>query len=104
MCLARRLKRDILQRGRDVSSVLDQYERFVKPGFHTFISPTMRYADVIVPRARENTTTLGMLIRYICSRVSELNPDAARRLAEHAPASFAATGERRPSLFDPDGM
>jgi uridine kinase len=50
VCLARRLKRDILQRGRDVSSVLDQYERFVKPGFHMFISPTMRYADVIVPR------------------------------------------------------
>ena len=31
VCLARRLRRDIVERGRDVSSVLAQYERFVKP-------------------------------------------------------------------------
>ena len=31
VCLARRLRRDIVERGRDVDSVLAQYERFVKP-------------------------------------------------------------------------
>lgn len=50
VCLARRLKRDIAQRGRQVDDVLEQYERFVKPGYHSFVAPTMRFADLIVPR------------------------------------------------------
>ncbi len=37
VCLARRLRRDIAERGRSVDSVLEQYTRFVKPGFHNFI-------------------------------------------------------------------
>ena len=48
--LARRLKRDIVERGRDIDGVLKQYERFVKPAFDHYIAPTMNYADVIVPR------------------------------------------------------
>jgi len=31
VCLSRRLRRDIVERGRDVDSVLAQYVRFVKP-------------------------------------------------------------------------
>ena len=34
--LARRIRRDILERGRSVEGVLDQYMRFVKPSFDTF--------------------------------------------------------------------
>ncbi|CDW99318.1 hypothetical protein [Sporisorium scitamineum] len=47
--LARRIKRDIVERGRSVNSVLDQYLRFVKPAFDTFVSATARHADMIVP-------------------------------------------------------
>lgn len=50
ICLARRLRRDLQERGRDVDSVLRQYHRFVKPGYHTFIAPSMREADLIIPR------------------------------------------------------
>jgi len=50
VCLARRLKRDIAQRGRTVDDVLEQYERFVKPGYHMYVAPTMRHANLIVPR------------------------------------------------------
>jgi len=50
ICLARRLKRDVEERGRSVDSVLVQYHRFVKPGYHTFIAPSMREADLIIPR------------------------------------------------------
>ena len=32
-CLIRRLRRDLVERGRHVESVLTQYERFVKPGY-----------------------------------------------------------------------
>lgn len=33
ICLVRRLRRDIVERGRDVENVLRQYERFVKPAY-----------------------------------------------------------------------
>ncbi len=46
--LARRLRRDIVERGRDVLQVLNQYERTVKPSFESHIAPTKKYADVIV--------------------------------------------------------
>ena len=44
ICLARRLRRDIAERGRSVDGVLEQYCRFVKPGFHNFIQPSMNFA------------------------------------------------------------
>ena len=52
--LARRIRRDIVQRGRDVIQVLDQYERSVKPSHDVFIYPTRSEADIIIPRGAEN--------------------------------------------------
>lgn len=49
--LARRLQRDITDRGRDLEGCLAQYERFVKPSFDHYIAPSMVHADIIVPRA-----------------------------------------------------
>ena len=48
--LARRLKRDITERGRGLEGVLKQYSQFVKPSFEHYIEPTMASADIIVPR------------------------------------------------------
>ena len=50
--LARRLERDIVNRGRTIDGVLKSYHRFVKPAFVEFVKPTMKYADIIVPRGR----------------------------------------------------
>ncbi|XP_022255175.1 uridine-cytidine kinase-like 1 [Limulus polyphemus] len=50
--LVRRLKRDIMDRGRDLEGVLKQYNRFVKPAFDHYIAPTMIDADLIVPRGK----------------------------------------------------
>jgi len=47
--LARRVLRDTKCRGRTVESVLQQYERFVKPAYDQFIAPLKRKADVIIP-------------------------------------------------------
>ena len=40
--LARRLKRDISERNREMVGVLKQYNRFVKPSFDTHIKPTAK--------------------------------------------------------------
>ena len=42
------------QRGRDIGSVLEQYNRHVKPAFDHYIAPSMVHADIIVPRGGEN--------------------------------------------------
>ena len=45
----RRLRRDIVERGRSVDSVLDQYLATVRPMHLQFVEPSKRYADLIVP-------------------------------------------------------
>ena len=50
--LARRIQRDIVERGRKITGVLKSYHRFVKPSHVEFVRPTMKYADLIVPRGR----------------------------------------------------
>lgn len=51
--LSRRLQRDIVERGRSLKGVLQSYHAFVKPAFTEFIKPTMKQADIIVPRMRK---------------------------------------------------
>lgn len=49
------VKRDVAERGRDVEGILNQYFKFVKPAFEEYIQPSMKHADLIVPRGVENT-------------------------------------------------
>ncbi|MGH7680307.1 MAG: uridine kinase, partial [Gemmatimonadaceae bacterium] len=46
--LIRRLRRDILERGRPLEEILDQYLTTVQPMHLEFVEPSKRYADVIV--------------------------------------------------------
>jgi uridine kinase len=48
VCLARRIARDTVERGRTRESVLDQYTRTVRPMAERFVIPTQRFADLIV--------------------------------------------------------
>lgn len=63
--LARRVMRDINTRGRTLESVLNQYEKFVKPAFDNFILPTKKYADVIIPRGVSNTVAIEVIVEHI---------------------------------------
>lgn len=44
--LARRLTRDTVERGRSVTSVLDQYMRTVRPMYFDFVAPSASWADL----------------------------------------------------------
>lgn len=46
--LMRRLERDTQERGRSVSSVLDQYRATVRPMHLQFVEPSKRHADLVV--------------------------------------------------------
>ncbi|MGF3141300.1 uridine kinase [Facklamia sp. P13055] len=63
--LSRRIKRDVIKRGRSVESVLEQYETVVKPMHHQFTEPTKRYADIIVPEGGHNHVAIDLLVTKI---------------------------------------
>ena len=62
--LMRRLQRDILERGRTVESVLEQYVRTVRPMHYQFVEPSKRYADIIIPEGI-NTAAIGTVSSMI---------------------------------------
>jgi uridine kinase len=64
----RRLKRDISERGRTVASVIEQYQKTVRPMHLEFVEPSKRYADVIIPEGGFNTVALDMVV----ARIEEL--------------------------------
>ena len=67
--LIRRLRRDILERGRTLDEILDQYLTTVQPMHLEFVEPSKRYADVIVPRGGHNEVAIEMIIAKIRGRV-----------------------------------
>ncbi|ETN62819.1 uridine cytidine kinase i [Anopheles darlingi] len=63
--LARRLRRDIQQRGRDLEGVLKQYVTLVKPAYSCYIEPTMAHADIIVPRGSSNIVAIQLIVQHV---------------------------------------
>lgn len=69
ICLARRLSRDIVSRGRDLQGCIDQWERSVKPSSVKYVKPTMRNADAIVPSTSDNSVAIQLLVNHIESKL-----------------------------------
>ena len=63
--LLRRMRRDILERGRSIESVMDQYITTVKPMHLEFVEPSKLYADIIIPRGAENAVAIDMVVARI---------------------------------------
>ncbi|MGO0307676.1 uridine kinase [Endozoicomonas acroporae] len=61
MCLIRRMKRDILSRGRDVDSVIKQYLETVRPMYMQFIEPARQHADLIIPHGGKNRIAIDLI-------------------------------------------
>jgi uridine kinase len=72
ICFIRRLQRDIKERGRDVSSVINQYMETVRPMYAQFIEPSKRYADIIIPQGGKNVVAIDILTTKIRSLLSEI--------------------------------
>lgn len=61
----RRLKRDVLERGRSIESVVDQYLNTVRPMHEKFVEPCKKYSDIIIPEGGHNEVAMDMLITKI---------------------------------------
>ncbi|XP_067637610.1 uridine-cytidine kinase isoform X1 [Eurosta solidaginis] len=98
--LARRVPRDINERGRDLDAVLTQYMTFVKPAFEEFCSPTKKFADVIIPRGADNTVAIDLIVQHIrdflnvCSRHGSSTNLANCKNAEHEHSQTNGIGFR----------
>ncbi|OVA17524.1 Uridine kinase [Macleaya cordata] len=65
--LARRIRRDTVERGRDVNS----YAKFVKPAFDDFVLPSKKYADVIIPRGGDNHVAIDLIVQHIHTKLGQ---------------------------------
>lgn len=65
----RRLERDLHERGRGVQGVIAQYLEQVRPMHLSFVEPSKRYADVIIPHGGYNEQALAMLTARVSSLV-----------------------------------
>ena len=70
--LVRRIRRDIVERGRSLDSVINQYLRTVKPMHLEFVEPSKLWADVIIPRGAENSVAIDMVVTKIRSMITNL--------------------------------
>ena len=82
ICLARRLKRDINERGRDIHGVLQQYENHVRPAYNNYIGPTIQFADIIVPRGGENYIALNLITKHVRAQLAKRGFKSRSKLAE----------------------
>ena len=69
--ILRRLKRDVVARGRSLESVEKQYLATVKPMHELYVEPSKRRADIIIPEGGSNIVALDMLIHRIGREFSE---------------------------------
>lgn len=75
--LARRLMRDIHERGRNLDSVVNQYLNTVKPMHEAFIEPSKKNADVIIPEGGMNNVAFSMLVDRIKNIINNWENNSA---------------------------
>lgn len=67
--LARRVRRDIVERGRDVDGVLNQYLATVRPMHDLYAGATRHAADLIVPGEGDNQVVVRLLVDALRHRI-----------------------------------
>ena len=69
--LARRILRDVRERGRSMESVISQYTTTVKPMHEQFVEPSRKFADIVVLEGGRNLVALDMIIQRIAGHIAE---------------------------------
>jgi uridine kinase len=72
--LLRRIKRDVLERGRDLASIEEQYFGSVREMHQLHVAPSRRYAHLVVPEHQENPQALDVLVGRLLRTLDPLSP------------------------------
>ena len=67
----RRLNRDMKDRGRSAESVINQYLTTVRPMHLSFVEPSKRYADIIIPEGGKNDIAIDVIKTKIVNLLQE---------------------------------
>jgi len=67
----RRLRRDIVDRGRTVDQVIEQYLKTVRPMHLQFVETSKRYADVIIPEGGQNLVAVDLIVTKVRDYLTE---------------------------------
>ena len=73
ICLLRRIERDIVERGRDIQGIGEQYLNSVKPMFDRYIRNYVGDADVIVANGGKNARIVDILAGYVQDELGKGN-------------------------------
>ncbi len=71
VCLLRRIKRDVSERGRDLQDVCRQYNESVKPALDNIISKYRTLCDICVVGGGRNETAAAMITAFVEKRLNE---------------------------------
>ncbi|HEY3499364.1 MAG TPA: uridine kinase [Polyangiaceae bacterium] len=66
--LMRRIRRDLVERGREIATIEAQYYGTVRPMHLAHVAPSKRFAHIIVPEGGENAEALDVIVgrlRYL---------------------------------------
>ena len=66
----RRIERDIRERGRSLTSVMEQYMKTVRPMHERFVEPSRRHADVILKGEGDNRAAVSLIVAHLNACVS----------------------------------
>ena len=70
--LLRRIRRDVVDRGRDLRSVEQQYYGSVRPMHQLHVAPSKQHAHLVVPEGGENAQAIDVIVgrlRYLLAGV-----------------------------------
>ena len=70
--LARRIYRDVEKNKYSLNEIINRYHTHVKPSYETFIGPTKKYADIIIPGGIENKHAINLVSEYMKKQVIKL--------------------------------
>lgn len=69
--LIRRIRRDVIRRGRTADSVIAQYEATVRPMHLEFVEPSKRWADLVVPEGGYNRVAVDLVMARLRTLLAE---------------------------------
>lgn len=68
--IARRIKRDQVERGYDINDVLYRYEFHVMPVYESLIEPLKHSSDLVIPNNSSSSRALSVVIEYLKSKLA----------------------------------
>jgi uridine kinase len=70
--LMRRIKRDLLHRGRDIKSIQKQYYESVRPMHQLHVAPSRQWAHLMIPEGGENQEAVDVIVGRMLYTLSGL--------------------------------